>query len=506
MSMLQQRDTVAAVHPDYDDIYAKREVYLDVCEGTLRLRQKRSQYLPQFPAETDADYQYRCETATCFNLTKKTRDVMTGMVFKDIVELEDDVNDEIKELWENIDNAGTHGDVFVRRAFEYGFEGYSVILVDSPSAPVRSREEQIQAGIRPYWILYRADDVWNWRFEVNPVSRRKELSLIVFREVVQEAAGSFTSDEVVKFRVFRRVNGLVTWEVYRQYQDSNGNNLSFEVEASGSMPGLSEIPVAVVGELGADPFLLDIALKNIEHFQTYSDYKSLIHKTCVPIPVGKGLELADENRVIVGGSTMVQTSAQGDFGFAEVNGSSLQTVRQTLQDNREEAALMGLSLLTGQTGNVMMTATEILMNTISETAELRVFARSLQDAVELALGHTAEYLRLDREEGGSIELRTAWSNADSAFKVSLDELNIRADIANKLSGVMSRKWIMRFLGVDSEDEMEEILSQLRSEDVVIFDDRNPSSDMENNAYATQERTVEEDDSEEYSDSREGDEE
>jgi hypothetical protein len=218
---------------------------------------------------------------------------------------------------------------------------------------------------------------------------------------------------------------------------------------------------------------LDIALKNIEHFQTYSDYKSLIHKTCVPIPVGKGLETAGDERIVVGGSTMVQTSATGGFGFAEVSGSSLNVVRQTLQDNREEAALMGLSILTGQP-QVMMTATEILLNSISETAELRVFARSLQDAIELCLGHTAEYLMLPRDAGGSINLRTAWSNTDSKFKISLDELNLRAEIANKLDGIMSKQWLMAFLGVDSEDEMEQILEQLRSQDVVILNDREPT--------------------------------
>ena len=463
-----QQDNVSVQHEDYYDIWQKREIYLDVCEGTLKLREKRGQYLPQFPAETDADYDYRADTATCFNLTKKTRDVMTGLVFKDIVDLEADVNPQIRELWENIDNAGTHGDVFARKAFEHAFEGYSVILVDAPMATPVSREEQLRSGIRPYWILYTADNVWNWRTRVNEVSKKKELSLIVFREITTEAAGDFVSQEVVRFRVFRLDDNVVTWQLYREVMDNRTNNPSFEIEASGSLPQLTQIPVAVVGELGADPFLLDIALKNIEHFQTYSDYKSLIHKTCVPIPVGKGIELAGDDRIVVGGSTMVQTSAEGGFGFAEVTGNSLNVVRQTLQDNREEAALMGLSILTGQP-QVMMTATETLLNSISETAELRVFARSLQDAIELCLGHTAEYLSLPREEGGSVNLRTAWSNTDSEFKVSLDEMNLRADIANKLTGIMSQEWLMKFLLVESEDEMNVILEQLRSQNVVMVE-------------------------------------
>lgn len=470
--MANNQDNVAARHPHYWDAKEEREVYQDVVEGTLELREKARKYLPQFPAETDADYAYRVETATCFNLTKKTRDVMTGLVFKDSVDLQDDVNPEISLLWENIDNAGTHGDVFCRKAFEDAFEGYSVILVDAPMVKPVSREEQLRLGLRPYWILYTADDIWNWRYQINPISKSKELSLIVFREVTDEPTGEFTSDSVVRFRVFRLQEGIVTWQVYREAYSEREKTIDYLLESSGVLPQLSQIPVAIIGELAGDPFLLDIALKNIEHFQTYSDYKSLIHKTCVPIPVGKGVELGNADKIVVGGSTMVQTSAQGGFTFAEVAGSSLNVVRQTLQDNREEAALMGLSILTGQP-QVVMTATEILMNSISETAELRIFARELQDAIELALGHTAEYLNLPREAGGSVTLRTAWSATDSEFKLSLDELNQRAEIANKLTGIMSQQWLMQFLGVVNEDEMEQILEQIRSQDVVLLNEEPP---------------------------------
>lgn len=492
--MANQKDIVSTTHPEYWEAKEEREVYQDVIEGTLELREKARKYLPQFPAETDADYAYRVQTATCFNLTKKTRDVMTGLVFKDSVDLQSDVDSEIVDLWENIDNAGTHGDVFCRKAFELGFEGYSVILVDAPMVTPTSREDQLNLGIRPYWILYEADDVWNWRYRINPISKSTELSLIVFREKSEEATGSFTSEEVTRFRVFRFDGNLVTWELYREMYSEKEKRTEYVLEASGSLPQLSQIPVAVIGELAGDPFLLDIALKNIEHFQTYSDYKSLIHKTCVPIPVGKGVELGNADKIVVGGSTMVQTSAQGGFGFAEVAGSSLNVVRQTLQDNREEAALMGLSILTGQP-QVVMTATEILMNSISETAELRIFARSLQDAIELALGHTAEYLMLPRDAGGSVMLRTAWLSTDSEFKLSMDELNLRAEIANKLQGIMSQRWLMQFLGVVNEEEMDRIFEQLRSEDVVLLDDQPPTDIpllLENMTDAVEEREVEED--------------
>ena len=467
--MENKKDFVGATHPEYFTQRQKREIYSDVIAGTLRLRSQAKQYLPKFPAETDEDYRFRVETSTLFNLTLKTRNMMTGLVFKDPIMLSDDVADEIEDLFEDIDNAGTHGDVFARKVFEASFEGYSAILVDAPMATATSREEQIRFGLRPYWVHYDADSIWNWQYQINETSKRKELSLIVFREVTLESSGEYTSAPVVRFREFRLVDGIVNWAVYREQRSADGRQVEYVTEGEGALPQLSMIPVAIVGELGNDPFLLDIAIKNIEHFQTYSDYKSLIHKTCVPIPVGKGVELMGSDRIVVGGSTMIQTSADGGFGFAEVGGSSLNLTRQSLQDCADDIAMMGLSLLADKTARVDITATEALLNNVAETSELRMFARQLQDAIELSLGITAEYLGMPKEMGGSVKLGTQWASQEDTYSVQLDDLDKRADIANKLSGLMSQEWIIRFLGVTSEDDVKEMLEQMAGEIPLIIE-------------------------------------
>jgi hypothetical protein len=461
-----EKDEVGAVHPEYWHIAKKREVYQDVAEGTLKLRAKRKQYLPPFPAETNEDYNFRANTATLFNLTAKTRNMMTGLVFKDPITLTPDVSEEIVPLWENIDNAGTHGDVFSQHLFMSSFEGYSAILVDAPAVSVNSREEQLALGLRPYWVQYKADDIWNWQYEINPVSKSKDLVMIVLREVTNESTGEFTSGQVVRFRVFRLDNGLVTWALFREERKSK-DKVEYILEGEGSMPQLTMIPVAIVGQLGADPFLLDVSLKNLEHFQTYSDYKSLIHKTCVPIPVGKGMQFEEQN-VVIGGSTLIQTSPDGDFGFSEVEGTSLNVTRQSLQDNRDDIAMMGLSLLADKTARVDITATEALLNNVAETSELRMFARQLQDAIELAMGHTAEYLGLPRDAGGSVVLGTTWNASDDNVGVDLDLLNKKADIALKLQGILPLRAILDLLAISNKDETDALLDELRSQDAIIL--------------------------------------
>jgi hypothetical protein len=237
-----EKDEVGAVHPEYWHIAKKREVYQDVVEGTLKLREKRKKYLPPFPAETNEDYNFRANTATLFNLTAKTRNMMTGLVFKDPITLTADVSEQIVPLWENIDNAGTHGDVFSQHLFMSSFEGYSAILVDAPAVTVNSREEQLALGLRPYWVHYKADDIWNWQYQINPISKSKELTMIVLREVTNESTGEFTSGQVVRFRVFRLVEGLVTWALFREERKSK-DKVEYILEGDGAMPQLTMIPV-----------------------------------------------------------------------------------------------------------------------------------------------------------------------------------------------------------------------------------------------------------------------
>src|SRR5574338_972708 len=117
-----QKDVISAKHPMYDAAQMHRQLYQDMVAGTLRLREKRSQYFPRFPREKDASYKYRVDTATAFNLTRKTQDVMIGLVFNEPIQLEPDVPAELVTLWEDTDNQGTHGDVFWRQAACAAFE------------------------------------------------------------------------------------------------------------------------------------------------------------------------------------------------------------------------------------------------------------------------------------------------------------------------------------------------------------------------------------------------
>lgn len=478
--MFAANDKPNTTHYLYTETQKARTTWSDIMQGTLRLREKGKDYLPQFPAELDASYKDRLSTATLVNMSEKTRDIMVGLVFQGEIELGEDVAPEIIPLAEDIDNAGTHLNVFARSLFEDQFAGWSVVLVDSPSVRVETRADEKALRLRPYWVKYTADQVINWRYRINPVSKAKELTLIVFKEQTNEPAGMFANEIVTRYRAFSLNDaGQVEYRLYRQTGETGIDTVfgpaEFVLEAEGIIPRLTKIPVGICGKgLGAKPPLTDIALKNIEHYQTYSDFKSLMHKSCVPLPFVKNLSMNDNQQLIVSADKLTELSSDGDIGWAEVSGTALAPIRQTLQDIRDEIALIGLSLLADSTARVEVTATEALLNSAGETAALRVMATSLKDCLELCLGHTAELLGLPRERGGSITLGTSWNISKDKITSDYDLLERIARFVNSLTGVMPQEWLIQFVlqavGVTDEARLAELLRQLRSETAIVFDD------------------------------------
>lgn len=418
---MEKKDEISARHPQYESVAKERKVFQDACKGTHEMREKGKTYLPKFPREKQESYDLRLKTATFFNITKKTADVMTGLVFKSEIDLGSDVPSNIQTLWENIDNAGTHGDVFARKVFEKSLEGYAAILVDAPEQKAQSLEDQQTLGLRPYWLLYDADSIINGDYRINKISKKKELEFIVFCEKTMERVGTkFLFEEVVRYRHFylsdEETGTLVKWELKKEQKDKDGK-ITLIDDGEGVLEGRKELPIYIVGELWAKPPMLDIAYKNIEHFQTYSEYKTHIHKSCVPMLKFINYD-TDGAEKIVGSDYAWMLGENGDAGWIELEGKSIETTRQSLIDMREEMALMGLSLLADQTAKVDVTATEALLNNIGETAELRVLARELQDAIEGCIGFTAEYLGMDKTNIGSIKLGTAWSNENQIVDTS----------------------------------------------------------------------------------------
>lgn len=441
-------------NPAYDAMTPAWHIVSDVSGGTAVMRSRRVTYLPLEPAEHSDAYERRLKRSVFFNAYSRTRDALVGMVFKDNPELGEDVPDQIQKDLENVDLSGSHFDVFAKELFTDAFEGHAFILVDmQPKLPDGATlADERASGRRPFWVKYKANQALNWRTEV--INGETVLTQITFEEKTTEPVGEFGQEEICRYRVFRLAGGQVTWELYRKVTDDQGEDKVIS-EAKG-ITTLDRIPVAVVygnrvGMLKSSPPLLDLAYLNIAHFQEYSDYRNILHVAQVPMLARIGAN-QEQTSVQVGMQSTVDVGPDGDVKWVEIQGKGIEAGRSELQDLEQRMALMGLSML-AQKSDANVTATEIRANNLQESSDLSTMARSLQDALEEALGFHAAYY--DEKDGGSVELGVAESG------IPIDAQTITSLITAVSSKLLTPDTFLNiiqkaFPGVDLEDEMDRL--------------------------------------------------
>lgn len=396
MSNKNQPDYCNSTH---SEIAEALRVVRDVSGGTKAMRAAGETYLPKEPRETPTEYRCRLERAVLFNGYLKTVQAFVGAVFKEEIVLGKDVPALIREQIEDIDLAGNHLNVFAKRHFADQFEGYAFILVDmepaiQPAPGVTRREEQER---RPYWVSYKADQAFNWYYE--RVNGRLEFTQITFEEVTTERDGDYGEKRVTRYRTFRKANGVVEWELNRLNPEATGDDrIVFEDRGTTS---LTRIPVALAGEIGKAPPLLDLAYLNILHWQNCADQEHILHITRVPKLVEIG---ADPNTVEIEAkaTSSIRVPVGGDVKWLEVKADGAMKVgHDNILSIEQRMGMMGLSTLT-QRVNSDITALEKKQDYEEKYSELATMAMSEKDCLELCLQFHAEYLRLP--SGGSIQL------------------------------------------------------------------------------------------------------
>jgi Domain of unknown function (DUF4055) len=409
-------DTAVYTSPFYTEMAPRWKLCRDVMLGTEAIRANAVEYLPKSPAETDEELAIRVSRTELFPAFKITVKGLTGMVCRKDPVLQPDVPEEIVQLWENIDGAGTHGAVFFRRVFSDAMvTGHGGILVDMPVVAETGRQldgtEEKALGIRPYWIHVKAEMIINWHTEI--VNGRTILTLLVIKEVVTEPAGSFATISVTRFRVFRRdkLTGVVTFEIWTW----GGDEHDPELESEGTLRNAKAIPFAVcytgerIAALRSLPPLHDLAYTNIAHAQTVSDRRTSLHMSSVPILFFKGFKLPvkdpnnpdAEQEEVIGPNTGIYGPENSDLKYVEHQGHALSETREELRQIEGRMASQGLAMLQADT-RAQELATVKRIEKSEQDASLSSASRSGQDMVEECLAHTALFMNLPT--GGSCEM------------------------------------------------------------------------------------------------------
>lgn len=468
-SVLVPAITQDADLPSTPNAAAKRQanaltIVRDLWGGTERLRECGATYLPRSPAEEADNYQTRLDIAVLFNAFRRTVSGLTGLVFAKDPTLSEDVPAPIKTHFENIDNAGAHGDVFLRDQFQDALQtGHNLILVEYPATGGKQTAADEMREVRPYWVPIKKDNIVSWRTTTEygaPV-----LTQLVVKECTMEPKGSFGEEEVVRYRVFyrERADGIVTvgFRLLRVVETPAGKSVL--EEDAGTYPTQDEIPVAEIttsgkrGLLDSDPPLMDLAYLNIAHYQERSDYAYSKHMTCVPIFGLFGFPEMDQDgkpiKVTVGPNAALRTSdPNAKAEYITHDGASLSEIRESLEALKSEMGTLGLAMLAPQT-RVAETAEAKRLDKATSDSDLAVAARGLQDGVERALYFHARYLRL--ADGGSFEVNRDYDATSMDPQVMLAYVSLAKDLGLPLRVVLEELQQGGRIGTDVDlDELE----------------------------------------------------
>lgn len=442
----KQSKSVAEMSPSW-------EIIGDLLGGTQRMRERGETYLPKWEKESDRAYKYRLSTATIFPVLSRTVEILAAKPFSKPLQLNDNVPENIVAWAENIDLQGHDLQAFASDIFSetlaYGLSG---VLVDSPKKDdgIRTQADEKAAGVRPFFVHYSPWNVIGWRTEtVGGVTRIIQLRL---RERRMEPTGDYGDAEVEYIRVLTPG----AWQLWRKTEKSEW------VLYGEGITGLSEIPfVAFYGNrnkgfMMADPSLMELAYQNIEHYQSSSDQRSIMHVARVPILFARGFDETD--KIMVGMSSAVKaTSPAAELQFVEHSGSSIGAGRQSLIDLEERMRQTGAELLVLQPGKI--TATQVYTEDEGNKCVLQRIVENFEDSLNQCLQFMADLS--GQKTGGTVELFKDFGAA--TLTDASAQLLLSANQAGKLSdetliSEFKRRGILS-PEIDAEKEKEMIDSQ-----------------------------------------------
>lgn len=403
--------------------------------GTKAMRAAGEAYLPKWPKEGKDSYEERLNRSTLLPAFSETVKNMTGRVFARAVTLGDEVPENIREwVADDIDLQGNNLDVFASEWFRIAL-GYGLChcLVDYPRAEgVRTQAEEKAAGVRPYAVLIKPQQVLGWRYKV--VNGRPVLTQFRFKETVKEESGAFGVETIEQIRVLE----IGKWAVYRKEKGSD----KWAVHEKG-ISTLSEIPLVTfytgqTGIMTARPPLLELAHLNVAHWQSQSDQRNILHIARVPIlvAVNAGDAVGPDGSAVpwemtVGTSTATRLNGEGaDLKYVEHTGKSIEAGRQDLQDLKDEMRMAGAWLLV-RDNDAVKTAAQANEEAAEKISPLESMGNSFEDALDLMLQFFADWVK--EPSGGFVTVEGNY-DADYAPEVSLPVLKQMTD-----SGFLSQE-------------------------------------------------------------------
>lgn len=413
-------------------------------------------YLPRFPNETDADYQYRLDNAKFTNVYKDIVDNLASKPFAEEVGLGDGAPERFLQLAEDIDGRGNNLHVFAETTFSDGLNNaIDWIFVDYTKARPRadgqrlSIAEERKQGLRPYWVHVPAKkmlaaysdkvgdkEVFTHARMLETVVRRDgfgevcvERVRVLNREPIYEVIDGAATDRIIGYEP-------ATYEVWEKKATGRRTGSQWTVVESGpvTIGVIAIVPFATGKRKGGSwrfiPPMQGVADLQVEHYQAETALKHIKELTAFPMLAGNGVQPAIVNgepapvpvgpqAVLYAPPIMGDTSAtHGEWKFIEPTAESLKFLASEVEAIEKQMRELGRQPLTATAGITVVTAA---LASQKASSAVQAWAYRLKDALEQAFVYTAMWLNLGADAAPEVTVYTDFA-LDASDDKGLDAL------------------------------------------------------------------------------------
>jgi hypothetical protein len=444
MESTNHDNSVSSLHPDYidsislwdylDDLYYGSDRWLRLTKTGFKPTDKTSLYLPRHAAESFENWQNRINQSCYDDLFGKASRQFVDLIFKNGVNFTSDFDDsDFISHYENLDNHGVNGDVFLRQAALMAMRlGHCFIFIDFPVINVKNYQEYSELSPRPYWSLISPQNLINWECEF--IDNKLVFTLAVIKEEIYTRDGEFGYQKINQYRVYRP--GV--YSIYRETDKSdNKSDNKFVLHSSGDF--ISEyayVPIVFVfggsrlGDCVSVPPLRGLADKNRVLYQLTSDHNRKVSLCCQPVPVLKDAMRGDEPLEIGPNSFINLRDPNGSFQWVEPLALSLEQSRKDLDDLKASIAVDAAIFLTSPSDRQTSAATYLLASPVE--ANLTSFVVNFSDGINRAIAIHNQMINCDCDV--KITFDTKLLAASDAPKKEQVAIAIQSLFASQLIG------------------------------------------------------------------------
>lgn len=455
---MKEKATVDTPVPGYKMMEPAYRLADDLMGGTRQFRAKEGLYLPREEGESRKSYENRLGRAVLFGAWKTTIQKLVAMPFtkpptNNVEPGNDNRDPREQKLDTSVDRKGTTAPQFGRRLTGSILrKGAAYFIVDMPEqVKGRTLLDQDKLDIRPYFAYIDPSNIIGWEFRQNELSRKSELVSLRVRDTATRPAkdNPFQMEEVRRVRHYEV--GQMT--VYTKREDD-------KEWVKGPVKKLSYPGIPLVSECynEVEPFcptppLDDLAIQNVEHYQSTADQRNILHIARLPILFGAGFEEgALDTNGLGAGQYFSNERSDAKLSYVEIKGGSIEAGQKDIVSIEMRMSALGIDLLVKRETE---TATAASIKKDEQTCQLQDIVVLVEGMLERGYEMAGKWVKG--------EFKTKWT-FHKEFGIDLRqhedlELLLRARAQNEISretwlSELSRRSVVH--GMDEEEEQKRL--------------------------------------------------